>query len=284
MNVSLDGISSMSSSYDYINNYGSNPSVLIIFALIIVIYYVIFASLGSTAQTPDITPESSGIVFIEVMMWSVFIILILLNGMKYFFNINVTASIHNLFKGTPEVDIVVDQSNSDLFPEEPIPEPVPEITTAKQVFHIPNNVYTYKNAKALCNAYGADLASYDQIENAYKDGAEWCSYGWSDEQMAYFPTQKGTFNKLRKIKGRENDCGRPGINGGFISNPNVRFGANCYGYKPKITNLEEQMMETQTLVPKTKEDINFERKVDHWRNKLPNILVSPFNRNKWSRF
>ena len=34
---------------------------------------------------------------------------------------------------------------------------------------------------------------------------------------------------------RKDVCGLPGINGGYIDNPNIRFGVNCYGYKPKIT-------------------------------------------------
>ena len=49
--------------------------------------------------------------------------------------------------------------------------------------------------------------------------------------MAYYPTQKTTWDKLQKKKGHENDCGRPGINGGFIQNKNVKFGVNCYGSK-----------------------------------------------------
>ena len=112
----------------------------------------------------------------------------------------------------------------------------------KQVFHIPGNYYVYPDAKALCKAYGADLANYDQIEEAYKKGGEWCSYGWSEGQMAYFPTQKSTWNKLQTEKGHENDCGRPGINGGYIDNPAVRFGANCYGIKPQMTEQDEEYM------------------------------------------
>ena len=57
--------------------------------------------------------------------------------------------------------------------------------------------------------------------------------------MAFYPTQKSTWNKLQKIKGHEHDCGRPGINGGYIDNPNVRFGVNCFGSKPAIS-AEEQ--------------------------------------------
>lgn len=282
MNVNIDGISSMPNSYDYINNYAANPSVLIIFAVIIIVYYVIFASLGSSGTQAPIAslPESTGIIFIEIVMWSLFIVLILLNGMKYFFDINVTASIKNLLQGTPEVDLVIDHPGPDPMAIAP---PIPEITNAKQVFHVPNNSYTYRDAKALCKAYGSNLATYDQLEKAYTKGAEWCGYGWSADQMAYFPTQKSTFKKLQKMKGRENDCGRPGINGGFIANPNVRFGANCYGYKPKINDIEQEIMATQSVIPKTKKEMAFERRVDYWRNRLPDIIVSPFNENKWSR-
>ena len=55
----------------------------------------------------------------------------------------------------------------------------------------------------------------------------------------YF-SQKNTYDKLKNKKGHGNDCGRPGINGGFIKNQNVRFGVNCYGYKPEITPQEKQ--------------------------------------------
>ena len=279
MEANLDGISGMPNTYDYINNVGANPVILIVLVMIIVTYILISSSLGTSTTTVNFTTDGSNV--LEIIMWSVFICLILLNGLKYFFDLNITTSVKNLFGKVPEVDITVDSSN-EILPDKQVP--VPEITTAKQVFNIPDNRYTYMDAKALCKAYGADLANYNQIEDAYKNGAEWCSYGWSDNQMAYFPTQKKTFNKLQKIKGKENDCGRPGINGGFIGNPNARFGVNCYGYKPDITDEERYNMENDPIVPKTKEDIKFERKVDKWRQTLPNIIVSPFNKSQWSEY
>ena len=120
------------------------------------------------------------------------------------------------------------------------------------------------------------------IEKAYKDGAEWCSYGWSENQLALFPTQKDTWNRLQTIEGHENDCGRAGINGGYIANPNVKFGANCYGYKPKITQDDKDMMDSTPLYPKTLKDVKEEKRVDYWRRMIPDILVAPFNKNVWS--
>ena len=160
---------------------------------------------------------------------------------------------------------------------------VPEIRYTEQVFNIPGNYYGYEDAKTLCTAYGARLANYQEVEDAYNKGGEWCNYGWSDGQMALFPTQTTTYNNLQKIKGHEHDCGRPGVNGGYMANPHLKFGVNCYGYKPKINQEEEQLMQATSPYPKTEKDILFEKRVDYWKSKLGDILVSPFNYNTWSK-
>ena len=41
---------------------------------------------------------------------------------------------------------------------------------------------------------------YNEIEKAYREDAEWCSYGWSADQLALYPTQKKIYNKLKKFK------------------------------------------------------------------------------------
>ena len=160
---------------------------------------------------------------------------------------------------------------------------VPEITIEPQVFHVPGNDYKYRNAGALCKAYGGRLATITEMQEAYNKGAEWCSYGWSDGQMALYPTQKDSWDKFQEIEGHEHDCGRPGINGGYIANPHVKFGANCYGYKPKMTDLEKKIMDNDTPYPLTPQERRFQRKVDYYRYHLPDYLVSPFNYDKWSK-
>ena len=260
--------------YNYLNSYIMNPMVFIIIFLIIVAYYTFTSSLGNKENmTPD-SNSNSGSNIMGIIIVAILIILIIANAFQYFFSINITAYIQGLFEPKTEVDIVVDQSTYE-------PSPVPEIKFKKQVFNIPGNYYNYENAKALCKAYGADLASYDQIEKAYNNGAEWCNYGWSANQLALFPTQKKTYNTLQTIPGHENDCGRPGINGGFIDNPRVRFGVNCYGNKPKITSEEEELMKTTTPYPETAKDKVFQKRVDFWKNKVDEILVAPFNYNTW---
>lgn len=102
----------------------------------------------------------------------------------------------------------------------------------KQVYNISQNKYCYQEAQEVCQALDASLATYDQIAEAYNQGAEWCTYGWSADQMAFFPTQKSTYDRLAQNPNTKHACGRPGINGGYMANPALRFGVNCYGVKP----------------------------------------------------
>ena len=271
--------------YDYINNLLLNPSVIIILVVVLILYLVLFMSLGNNEPSPSISSisssssndaVSSGI--ITIILVAFFVVLIIINGLQYFFGLDIIAKLKNIFTEKPEVDIIVDQSRLEA-----IKAPVPEILIRKQVFNIPENDYIYPDAKALCSAYGARLATYKEVEETYKDGGEWCNYGWSDDQLALFPTQEKTYNELQKIKGHENDCGRSGVNGGYIANPKVKFGVNCYGYKPRMNSTEEELMATEPLYPKTLKDIAMENRVNYWKDKLSSILVSPFNHNTWSR-
>jgi hypothetical protein len=258
--------------YNYLNNFVLNPIVFIVIFLIIVSYYI-FSSLATNNQG-NISTSGSSINIMSILIVVILFVLILVNAFQYFFSINVIAYVKGLFSPKTNVDIVVDQSTYR-------PVSVPEIKYKKQVFNIPGNHYSYGDAKAICKSYGADLANYQQLEDAYEDGGEWCNYGWSQDQMALFPTQKNTYNTLQKVKGHEHDCGRPGINGGYIANPEIKFGVNCYGIKPKITDEEEELMKKMKPYPETEEDLEFQRKVDFWKNKSNEILVSPFNYTNW---
>ena len=262
--------------YNYLNNFILNPTVFIIIFLIIIAYLVFSSSLGNDNFSLGNDYSTGGNRLLGFIIIFVLVILILVNAFQYFFSINVTAYVSGLFTPKTTVDIVVDQNTTYQ------PSTVPEIKFRKQVFNIPGNYYNYENAKAICTAYGANLATYKQIEEAYDSGAEWCNYGWSQGQMTLFPTQQTTFDRLQTIDGHHHDCGRPGINGGYIANPEVKFGVNCYGYKPKINQEEEDLMKTSSPYPETVKDLAFQKRVDYWKNKVDEILVSPFNNNRWS--
>ena len=277
MNVSTTSTTDPVNMYDYVNNLVFNPIVFVIILLIIIGYFVLFASLGNSSETSlsnTGTDADKGQKIIGIIIIAVLIVLIIINAFQYFFNVNITAYVKDIFSNKPEIDIIVDQGNYQ-------PAPVPTIKFKKQVFNIPGNYYNYENAKALCTSYGSNLATYKQVEDSYKNGGEWCNYGWSEGQNALFPTQQKTFDNLQGIEGHEHDCGRPGINGGYIANPEVKFGVNCYGNKPKINEQEEELMKTVSPYPQTKEDLVFQKRVDYWKEKVDEILVSPFNYNSW---
>jgi hypothetical protein len=277
--------------YSFINSLLSNPSVIVILIVIILLYVLLFVYLGESMSSQTFTPistpssqteTSSGANTISIIVISIFIILVVINGLQYFFGVDIVASVKDILTGNPEVDIIVDttQMQSQMDAADPV---IPEIRLGPQVFNIPENDYVYPDAKALCTAYGSRLATYKEVEDAYNKGAEWCNYGWSDGQMALFPTQQKTYDELQKIEGHENDCGRPGINGGYMNNPALRFGVNCFGYKPRMTPEEEDLMATQPKYPKTEKDIAMENRVNYWKDKLTEILVSPFNHERWSK-
>ena len=269
-------------------------SMLIILVVIIIAFYAIFSSLGDNSSgvsagssilggetSGNASGNASGKTTLDILLWGIFITLVLLNGVSYFFNFNINASLKNLFSGKPELDILVDPDDI-IGDTDKTATSVPELTFRKQVFNVPNNKYNYEDAKAVCRAYGGRLATYKEVEDAYNDGADWCGFGWSDGQMALYPTQMEKWQTLQKIKGHEHDCGRPGVNGGYIANPNVKFGINCYGYKPKITQEETQLMAETSLYPKTQKELDFEKRVHNWKDKISEILVAPFNHNNWS--
>jgi len=282
MNVSYDSVTGIGQNpLEYINaaNNTSTNGKLIMLAVLtmtVFIYYMVFSTMPGGTGTAGPAPVSSGAKLLEVIMWGTFIVLLMINGYQYFFNVNIVTSVQDLFSDKPKIDITVQQPEGDS------ETTVPELRYFKQVFHVPGNEYTYDDAKDVCKAFDARLASYDEVEKSYNNGGEWCSYGWSDNQMALFPTQKKTWSRLQEIKGHENDCGRPGVNGGFIANPDVRFGINCYGFKPQITAAEADDMKTASIYPKTLKDMEKQKKVAYWQTKLSDILVSPFNNDVWS--
>ena len=146
---------------DKINEIVMNPIMYVILTIIILIYIVFYlgTSIGSIA------PFLISIIIILV----VFIV---------------------LYNNNNKVELNVDKIE-DKIEDKMDKIKLPKIDLEfKEVFNIPENNYNYQEAKEICKAYNSKLATYDQIEDAYNDGADWCKYGWSAKQMALFPTQK----------------------------------------------------------------------------------------------
>ena len=144
----------------------------------------------------------------------------------------------------------------------------------REVFHISNQDYTFEQAKCKCESYNAKLATYDQLVDSYNDGAEWCTYGWSSGQKAYYPTQKCNWEK--KAPEEKLKCGNPGLNGGFFADPYLKFGVNCYGKKPKgkVSKLKDPVCNGGNYCELPQ---NFGA-----NNRLETDEISPFNTDKWN--
>ena len=201
---------------------------IILLVVVIIVYVFFFSILNSQSlNTPETKPW---ILIIEVFLWVVLIVILVMN-VRYFndkdFNFNDTFK--HLFDDDkkPEIEVKVDKGT--------LPPPRCKNEDG-EVFHVGGNNYSYEQAREVCDTYDSRLASYDEVEKAYTNGANWCSYGWSDGQLALFPIQKAVYNELKKIPNHEHDCGRPGVNGGYIKKKDTKFGVNCYGKKPYATD------------------------------------------------
>lgn len=253
--------------------YGTAESVILI-----ILFYA-FIYLGGIPMSDSTVPGT--ILFIRQKIWVFLATFIILDFFKYYFQVDLM----DIIIPNSVIDYLYGKSAKKDEDENDKEKKVDEV--GNEVFNISNNLYTYDDAQAICTSYGGRLASYNEMESAYKKGAEWCSYGWSDGQMAFFPTQKSTWDKLQQTKTHKNDCGRPGVNGGYMKNPNIRFGVNCYGKKPGASDADITRMNAKknTVYPKSREDILLDQKTQFWKDNADKLLkINGFNNDKWSEF
>jgi hypothetical protein len=273
---------SISSILDYVNK----PSSAFTTIIGVISFYVIAYLLGIPMDSGS---KPKFMMITEGALWLLLIVILFVDFFKYVLKI----SLYDLFPFlSPET---VPEPGEDETPEKCEPsEPVDDPTS--EVFNISNNLYTYEDAQAICKSYNATLATYDQVERTYNNGGEWCNYGWSADQMILFPTQKKTWEKLQKLdEGREcnsktpsrkNNCGRPGINGGYIANPYARFGVNCFGKKPAPTDADKARMDAMQshVYPKTLEEQKLDKKVDYWKENANKYLqINSYSTNAWNK-
>jgi len=156
------------------------------------------------------------------------------------------------------------------------PSTVANQIVPSEVFHVSDTQFTYDEASAVCAAYGAKLATLEQIIEAYNSGAEWCGYGWSAGGMALYPTQKSTWDELQREvdPAKRTRCGRPGVNGGYFD-PMTKFGVNCFGFKPKGD------FNPPAPVPGI-DKAQFNTLVNKFKAMLKTLNVDPWSRQSWS--
>ena len=267
----------------------NNPTSIITIVVSLILFYVILF-MFRVPMSSDMKPITVSL--LEMLGWLTFIVICFVDFFKYALNLSLTGLVASatspdvLPPGPPMINasvVVTSDTSGNIAGNLSLQQPVQQ----DEVFNISNNLYTYDDAQAICSAYGAELATYDQIEDAYNNGGEWCNYGWSDGQMAFFPTQKTTWDKLQKTTDSKNNCGRPGINGGYMANPYIKFGVNCFGKKPSPTDADLQRMAAnkEINVPRSPSDSLLDAKVQYWKDNASKLLVmNSFDRAQWSEY
>ena len=189
---------------------------------------------------------------LEYLMFVFFICIIVLLGVNYFFGIQLTATLNDLFNA-PKVNVdIVEPTENDT-------------NGSSQTYHVKGQ-FDYNMSRAICKSYGAKLATLDQVKDAHHHGGEWCEYGWSEDQMVLYPTQKSSWEKYQETDHKE-QCGIPGINGGYNIRANQKLGVNCFGKKPDGVD------------PEPVEPAKVEQQAAYWQQ---NLTISPFNYKSWS--
>jgi len=258
--------------YNTIIAYLDNPySLLPIIAILIAFYVVIYLF-----RIPLDENKPFSVSFIEGLLWVTLVIIVLVQFFKQVFNLSLLDFVNEMKETTQEISEEASE----------IENQVQEVVSQDEVFHVNNNKYTYDDAKAICKSYNAELATYQQVENSYKNGGEWCGYGWSQDQMALFPTQQSTYDKLKEHGPEvQHNCGRPGVNGGYITNPYIKFGVNCFGKKPDASDSDmARLTANEDALPQTAEQRELQAKINYWKENAAELLqLSSFNKDKWSR-
>lgn len=183
---------------------------------------------------------------------------------------------------SPTTQVPISNPTPAQLQSQSIVESVLPLKGPPEVFNVSKNDFSYYDAEPLCKALGAELATYEQVKEAYGKGADWCNYGWTKGQVAIYPTQKATWDELQSGAEDERDaCGKPGVNGGYFDNPEMKFGVNCYGSKPPQSAHDEAQLMKQGRIPSSTSSLKTEEKVKQFEAQANTMGVMPFNKNKW---
>lgn len=259
---------------DKLNN---NWTVLTSIIEIAVLYGLLYI-FGLPSELNKMPKSISFILTILIILTTISIVVFVFNN---FLNVRI---VDMIYKG---IAVVFEESAKEKELEEEEESRELEPIKKEEVFNITNNLYSYEEAPYVCKALNARLANYDEIEQSYENGGEWCNYGWSEGQMAFFPTQKDTWEKLQANEESKNACGRPGVNGGYMGNPKLKFGVNCFGVKPVAKERELDIMNANKdrVFPKSKHQAEIDRKMQFWKENADKLLtINAHNKDKWSRY
>jgi len=183
---------------------------------------------------------------------------------------------------TPVTDIPVPPQNETNQNKNDIIDKLIPNGGKHEVFNVSKNEFTYYDSEPLCRALGAELATYEQVKEAWSQGADWCNYGWVKGQAAVYPTQEETWKRVQSgPEENRGSCGMPGLNGGYFDNPEMKFGVNCFGVKPVQSEHDQEQLMKQGRIPMTVPSLEVDKKVQQFREEADSMGLLPFNDDKW---
>ena len=150
------------------------------------------------------------------------------------------------------------------------------VNNHKEVYLVKSNIFRKTDANNVCKAlFNGDVATKSQIKTASDEGANWCNYGWADDNNAYYPLSEDTSNNVCS--------GTKGLNGGnFPDSDNFKLGINCFGIKP-----EEKAYGSLDRIYNMDMFNEYERNsLEKYKKKLNKgaIKIEPYNPNQWSKY
>ena len=118
-----------------------------------------------------------------------------------------------------------------------------------------------------------------------KKGASWCNRGWvksandSTCKETAHPISKEDYQKMQENDPeRRGDCGTEGPNRAVWCNPNLMFGANCYGLKPNPRTHEK--IKSRTMSDSERRIHNKIAEINQYKDELS---ILPHNVDSWSQ-
>lgn len=179
-------------------------------------------------------------------------------------------------------DFILRALTGDVMDEVEEPEKVPDVPVEKEeVFHVPNQLFTYEEAKLFCKQLGVRMANLNDLKRAYLKGASWMTLGWTDNQLGLYVLQP---HNVRRYP----EAGHVGINGGYFKNTKLRMGINCYGVKPKpdpkrLEIAYSDLQEVDGASPFGENRKTQDAVADYMAQlKTGDIVISPWNDTRWS--
>ena len=145
----------------------------------------------------------------------------------------------------------------------------------KEVYQISGYIYSQDQAAGMCQTLGADVATYAQLDEAQKAGANWCSTGWVKDKgnrNAFYPityqTEQGCGN------GQSGIIDWIGDNNWFQGTnvPGYSAAINCFGNKP-ANDAWNKLSPSISIGDKGR-----------LNGTVPGGSVLPFHKDKWSRY